>query len=294
MKRLLIALLFAVESALAQAPPISSPMNVIGVNPGVVGSDRPNDGDGIISKLLPEARGKTTLIGGTIKSLDRIRDRLIVRVFGGNDLVILFDGRTHVFRDGNPVPLSELRAGERVYADTTLAGRDTFARSVRMITRNPMGRSQGQVVSYDAVRRELAVRDLSAAGLARFSLSPNATILRGDRKTASPAELREGAIVSLNFTPSTNGQAVAQEVSVLAAPGEAFVFVGRISYLDLPTGLLVLLDSADNKSYKVHFDPATSGVDDRLREGAEVVVTTTFDGTRYTASNIAVGLTPNK
>ena len=51
-------------------------------------------------ELLPQPRGQTTLVGGTIRLLDQVRDQVTVRVFGGRDMVVLFDDRTHFFRDG--------------------------------------------------------------------------------------------------------------------------------------------------------------------------------------------------
>ncbi len=294
---LAFALALAVEIASAQAPSAADPMKIIEVNKiepnrDVIGPSRVNETDTIISKLLPEARGRTTLIGGTIESLDYIQDSLVVRAFGGNKVVILFDGRTHISRDGAPASLTELRAGERVYADVALAGRDTFARSLRVSTQQPAGLSRGQVVSYDPVRRELSVRDAGDPEPARFLLAANALVLR-DGRAASSEDLRQGSLITLRFTPSATGPAVARQVSILAAPGQDFVFAGRVSHLDLSTGLLVLLDPADHKSYEVHFDSAKSGITDSLREGTEVVVTATFDGARYSASNI-VAHTPRE
>lgn len=286
---LLITLVFRVGLAFAQAPSISTPMKVLASNPDPAAATRLGDSDRILSRLLPEARGKTTLVGGTIRIVDPVRDRLVVRAYGGDDIVILFDSRTRVYRDGAPASLTDLRAGQRIYADTAPAGKDTFARSLQVLTRNPLGQSQGQVENFDPARRELTVRDVSAPGPARFLLAPSAEILRGDRQAASPEELRQGALVSLSFTPSTTGPAVAHEISILAAPGQTFVFSGRVSHLDLSTGLLVLMDSADNKSYEVHFDSAKREAGDGLREGAEVVATTTFDGVRYSATSIVVG-----
>jgi hypothetical protein len=50
--------------------------------------------------------------------------------------------------------------------------------------------------------------------------------------------------------------------------------------------LLVLVDPRDSKSYDIHFNPAMAGIEDRLHEGSDVTVTTTFDGVRYTAKSI--------
>jgi hypothetical protein len=242
-------------------------------------------------ELLPQPQGQTTLVGGTLRVLDRVRDQVTVRVFGGRDMVVLFDDRTHFFRDGQPASPGELQIGERVYLDTARAGSEIFARSVRILTHSANGEGNGQLQSYDAASGELVLRDVLAAEPANFRLAPNATITR-DGQPASPADLRPGSLVSLKFSPSVKGPGLVREISILAGPGGTFVFVGRVSHLDLHIGLLVLVDPRDSKSYDIHFDPATTGLEDRLHEGGDVTVTTTFDGAQYTASSIVVNPTP--
>ena len=290
MKRLVV-LIFASGMAFAQAPSPSASMAVIGPSRDVAGTAAPSDTDRILAELLPQARGQSTLIGGTVQNLDNIRDRMVIRAFGGRDIGVLFDGRTQFYRDGIASSLRDLRTGQRVYVDTALAGNTIFARSVRVVTQSATGQSNGQVLSYDAGTRELSLRDVLAGEPARFLLAPNAVVLR-DGKTAAATDLHEGALVALKFSPSLQGPGVAREVSILATPGGAFLFSGKVSHLDLHSGLLVLLDSRDQKSYDIHFNPEAPGIDDNLREGAEVVVTTNFDGTGYTAKNISVKTAP--
>ncbi len=241
--------------------------------------------------LLPQPRGQTTLVGGTVRLLDHVRDQVTVRVFGGRDMVVLFDDRTHFFRDGLAASPGDLQIGARVYLDTAMAGSGIFARSVRILTQSANGQSNGQLQSYDAASGDLVLRDMLAPEPANFRLAPDATVLR-DGKPASPADLRPGSLVSLKFRPSVKGPGVVREVTILAGPGETFTFAGRISHLDLHLGLLVLVDPQNSKSYDIHFDPQMSGVEDRLHEGGDVTVTTTFDGTQYTANSIVVNATP--
>ncbi|MGC2183745.1 MAG: hypothetical protein WA637_10725 [Terriglobales bacterium] len=237
--------------------------------------------------LLPQPRGQTTLVGGTIRLLDHVRDQVTVRVFGGHDMVVLFDDRTHFFRDGVASTPGDLQIGERVYLDTAMAGSGIFARSVRILTQSPKGQSNGQLQSYDAASGELVLRDVLAPEPANFRLAADAVVLR-DGKPASPADLRPGSLISLKFSPSPKGPGVVREISILAGPGGTFVFAGRISHLDLHLGLLVLVDPRDSKSYDIHFDPEMSGLQDRLHEGGDITVTTTFDGANYTADAIVV------
>jgi len=269
-------------------------MAVIGPNRDVsVPTKPPQDIDRMWLDLLPQPRGQTTLVGGTVRLLDPVRDQVTVRVFGGRDMVVLFDDRTRFFRDGVAAAPGDLQIGARVYLDTAMAGSGIFARSVRILTQSANGQSNGQLQSYDVASGELVLRDVLAPEPANFRLAPGATVLR-DGKPASPSELRPGSLVSLKFSPSVKGPGVVREISILAGPGGTFVFAGRVSHLDLHIGLLVLVDPRDSKSYDIHFDPAMSGIEDRLYEGGDVTVTTTFDGANYTANSIVINAVPAK
>ena len=293
MRRFLALFLFA-GLASAQGPSTPSSMAVIGPNRDVsVPTTSPLDSDRMWLELLPQPHGQTTLVGGTIRLLDHVRDQVTVRVFGGRDMVVLFDDRTHFYRDGVAASPGDLQIGERVYLDTAMAGSGIFARSIRILTQSANGQSNGQVQSYDAASGDLVLRDVLAPEPANFRLAPDATVLR-DGKPASPSELRPGSLVSLKFSPWAKGPGLVREISILAGPGGTFVFAGRVSHLDLHIGLLVLVDPRDSKSYDIHFDPALTGVEDRLHEGGDVIVTTTFDGANYTASSIVVNAAPAK
>src|SRR5579862_6484560 len=185
---LLLALLLVCAMAFSQAPPASRPMPVIGENKSASAPPAAGDSDRILASLMAQPRGKSTLIGGTIQQLDSVRDRLVIRAFGGRDFAILFDDRTLVTRDGAAASSRDFRSGQRVYADTALAGKDIFARSVRILTRSVEGESNGQVLSYDPGSRELALRDVLARDPAKFQLAQDAAVLR-DGKPASIAEV---------------------------------------------------------------------------------------------------------
>jgi hypothetical protein len=276
---------------LAQGPSPANSMAVIGPNPDVAASNPTPDSDRLWLDLLPQARGKTTLVGGTVRNLDYVRDKVTVRVFGGRDVVVLFDDRTHFYRDGVAASARELQTGARVYVDTAMAGSDIFARNVRILTQSANGESNGQIESYDPKSGELVVRDMLAAEPARFHLDPNASILRNGHP-APNSDLHPGSLVSLKFGPSEKGPGLVREISILAEPGGQFVFAGRVTHLDVHSGLLVVVDPRDSKSYDIHFDPAMGGIEERLREGVDVTVTTSFDGANYTANSIVVNPGP--
>jgi hypothetical protein len=241
--------------------------------------------------LLPEPEplpdGKASLIGGTISNLDRVRDQITVQVFGGNRMKVLFDGRTRVYRNGVASSYRDLRQGERVYLDTQLDGTKIFARNIRVVTRTATGESSGQILSYQSDKGELTIRDsISPQGI-KLRVTPDTKISNGDR-AASPADLRPGTLVAIKLNPDGDGKGVAREISILATPGTTFIFSGRVTYLDLHNGLLVLVDPRDKKRYDVHFDPGVLRPSDQLRQGADVIATADFDGTVYRATAVTV------
>jgi hypothetical protein len=231
--------------------------------------------------------GKVTLLGGTIEKVDHIRDRLILQVFGGGRTAVLFDERTRVYLDGKGATLDDLKNGERTYVDTTLDGTQIFARNIRIAAQVPTGQSSGQIVDFQPGSGELTVRDTISPEPVKMRLAANAIISQGDR-TATPGELKPGTLVTLAFTPGNREAPVVRRISILALPGAAFIFSGRIEHLDLRRGLLVVVDPRDNKSYEVYFDPTSRLLARNFRQGADVTVQATFDGQRYQSREIAV------
>src|SRR6202162_3992782 len=87
-------------------------------------------------------RAKATLIGGTVERLDRVRDQVTVRVFGGGRMNILFDPRTRVYQGRAQGTPADPRVGERVYLDTILDGDTVFAGRIRLQHVQAVGESQ--------------------------------------------------------------------------------------------------------------------------------------------------------
>jgi hypothetical protein len=256
------------------------------VSPNVIaprdeGSVRP------LPDMPPLQPGKVTLMGGTIQKVDHLRDRLVLQVFGGKRMTVLFDERTHVFQDGKPVSVDAMKNGERAYVDTTLDGVDIFAKNIRVSVQGPTGQSSGQIVDFRPRHRELIVRDALSPDSITMHLADDAVIMQGDR-TVRPEELRPGTLVNLAFSPSSGKTPVVRQISILATPGAMFVFAGRIEHVDLRRGLLVVSDPRDNKTYDVYFDPASRHLAQSLRPGVDVTVQATFDGARYQSRDITV------
>jgi hypothetical protein len=244
--------------------------------------------------LLPEPpslpQGKATLVGGTLTKLDRVRDQITVRPFGGKDVRILFDGRTQIYRDGTKIPLTELRGAEKIYVDTIIDGSTIFAKNIRLLTRPSPGESRGQIVSFDRDTNELVVNDVLSPKPVKLHITLDTKITR-DQQTASVADLHLRSLIEVKFGPES-GQVVAREIAIMAQPGTNFNFAGRVTNLDLHAGLLVVEDPRDRKTYEVHFDPAAVRINGDLVEGAEVAVIADFDGTRYTTNAILVNTRP--
>lgn len=253
---------------------------------------------GDTSRLPPLPKGKSTVIGGSIRGVDGVRDQFTLDVFGGKSLKVLFDERTQVYRDGVKSSIHDLRAGDHVSAETVLDGTTVFARSIRMLSVSPEGECQGQVMSYDAAGRdsadhELTVRDALSRQPVTFRVSAGTAVVRQGEAASSiaeigPAGLTAGSLISVKFQSDNKGHGVASQIAILASPGTAFVFVGNVASLDLHAGLLVVVDPRDDKRYDVFFDSARFPVSRDLHEGADVSVTADFDGARYVASAITI------
>lgn len=282
-----------VAAAFAQSPARSAPLvakEASGlVSPNTATADHPTPNragkvnDLSVVPALPQ--GKTTLLGGTILRVDHVRDRLTLQVFGGSPVALLFDERTRVFRDGRPGSTDDLKTGTLAYVDTMLDGTSIFARNVRLVATSPVGQGSGQIVEVDARTGELELRDKLSPEPVKMRLAQNASVFRGDQH-ASVGDLRAGTLVALTFTPATDGVPRVSRISILASPGAQFVFSGRIEYLNVPRGMMVVVDPRDNQSYEVNFDSSARGLTRDLREGADVTVQAAFDGSRYQAQSV--------
>jgi hypothetical protein len=260
-------------------------------------------GDELVSKLggptafLPDLpampRGKSTVIGGSIRQVDGVRDQLTLNIFGGHAMKVLFDERTQVYRDGQKTSLRDLREGDHVSVETMLDGTTIFARSIHMLSNLPEGECQGQVVSYDRGKGELMVRDLLSPAPIKLHVS-SATTIVGQGQAVSTGDLIAGTLISIHFQADSTGQNVASKIAVLATPGSAFVFSGNVIFLDLHRGLMALVDPRDDKHYEISFDPNRFSISHDVHEGTAVTVTANFDGTRYAASNVTVNPSASK
>lgn len=238
-------------------------------------------------------RGTSTVIGGVIRDVDPVRDKFTLRAFGGgHPMKVLFDERTEVYRDGVRIRLADLHSEDHASVETVLDGTDVFAVSIHMLSQAMEGEARGHVVSYDAGTGELTVRDALSHATIKLrvvgSTRLNPIGQAANVSTSSSGEnLVNGTLIGAKFEPDQRGGGVAKQIDILAVPGMPFQFAGEISFVDLHSNVMVIVDPRDDKSYKIDFNAAQFPMSAELREGQHVRVTATFDGTRYTANAMA-------
>jgi len=245
---------------------------------GTIAPPRAKDPDPLLD-LPPVPKAGATLVGGVIAKLDRVRDRILVKPFGGGQLEISFDPRTKFFRGEQVATARELRLGDRVHVETVNEGSRIFAKQIHFGAETLQGEAHGQVVAYDAGNGTISVNDELSARPVRFRVDKFTKIDGGS--------LAVGSLVEVGFVSGSN-RAVARSVNVLASPGSLFTFVGRITYLDLSSHSLVVASSTDDKKYALKFNPQQVNAWNRLHEGTNVSVRARFDGENYTAEDVAV------
>ncbi len=235
----------------------------------------------------PLPQGKISLVGGTVAKIDRVRNRLTVSVFGGGKMDMSFDERSHIYHDGVETTQLGIRKGDRVYVDTQLDGTRVFARNIRVESTTLPADARGQIVQYDPKSGTMILREELSSQDVTLHVDPK-TGIRFSGQAGSTANLQPGSLVAVRFAPGGAERGVAQEISIIAAPGTSFVFAGRVTYLDLHLGTFAVENRTDQKTYELHFDPATSLAANQLVVGLEVTARAVFDGTRYTVTNLTV------
>ncbi|MCU1220532.1 MAG: hypothetical protein JWN42_1729 [Candidatus Angelobacter sp.] len=253
------------------------------------------DGHDPILDPAPVPRTTTTLVGGMITGVDRMRNRLTLHVFGGNRWTVNFDERTHIFHNGRETTQMALKKGERVYVDTQLDNNkhDIFARNIRVGVAELPADADGQIIAIDTKHRELTLRDTLNSVPVRFAVDSETRISNGQTPAAFK-DVKPGTLVHVRFAASSPNRGLAREVSIIAVPGSTFTFSGKVTFLDLHRGLLAVQNATDDKNYEIHFAP--SAVPDRnsLGVGRDVLVRATFEGARYMAQSVSPTKAPDE
>lgn len=275
------------DPALPPAPPAQPKTEIL--DSSATSGALTTDGHDPILDPPPVPLTTTTLVGGTISGIDRLRNRMTVQVFDGGKWSVNFDERTHIFRNGAETTQLALKKGERVYVDTQLDNNrhDIFARNIRVGVAAPPADADGQIVDIDVKHNELTVRDAINSVPVRFAVDGETRISNGQTPAAFK-DVRPGTLVHVRFAAASSNRGLAREIRILAAPGSNFTFTGKVTFLDLHRGVLAVQNTTDDKNYEIHFSPTTTGDRNRLGVGIQVFVIATFEGKQYTARSINV------
>ncbi|MGH9633676.1 MAG: DUF5666 domain-containing protein [Candidatus Angelobacter sp.] len=253
------------------------------------------DGHDPILDPAPVPRTTTTLVGGIITGVDRLRNRLTLHIFGGNRWTVNFDERTHIFHNGAETTQLALKKGERVYVDTQLDNNrhDIFARNIRVGVAELPADADGQIIAIDTRHNELTLRDSLNSVPVRFAVDPETRISSGQTPAAFK-DVKPGTLVHVRFAASSPNRGLAREISIIAIPGSTFTFAGKVTFLDLHRGLIAVQNSTDDKNYEIHFAPSAVSNRNELGVGRDVLVRATFEGTRYMAQSVNPTKTPDE
>jgi hypothetical protein len=235
--------------------------------------------------LPPLPKGEVSLIGGTVVRMDPIRDRMVVRAFGGRDVTVDYDVRTAVLRGTTATSAREIRPGARIYADTILKDGRIFAKTVRIDTNATPGETRGQVTGFDAAKGLLRVRDIISSHPFTVRLT-GGTEIRAGGQPVQATELVSGTLVRVFFRSGFEGPNSVQKIEILARPGSTFTFSGKIAVVDLRDRHLTLSETSGDNTFEVALDSLSSDAKLRLKQGMEVVVQARFDGHKYQAQSI--------
>ena len=233
---------------------------------------------GSAADIFPGANldGRVSLLRGTLKRMDPVRNQLVLHTFGGGDLHIWFDPRTKLVAESGNSRWSALTVGQILSIDAVSHQGKLFARSVRteQATSSEMS---GQIVSYDATRSRLTLRDRMSPQQFSLKVLPSTVVTNGTQPSSMQG-LQQGMLVHVWFTASDRS---ASHIEILAQPGNTYVFQGRVIALDLRSRMLSLSNDTDQSVRELSF----AGLDDRnvssLKEGIQVNIQARFDGDHY-------------
>ena len=249
------------------------------------GDDNPYDP---LLEPPPLPKGKTTLIGGIATHVDHVRNRLTVQPFGkGQKVKLIVDERSHIYRDGVETTVLGIHQGDRIYVDTMLDGSKVFARNVRVITQATLAEVRGQVVAYYPDKGTVTVQDQLSSKPVSFNVSGN-TKYYGAKGDATSSDLRPGSLVDVQFATARQGRDIAREVTVLAKPGDDYIFSGQIIGVDMHNNSFMVENQSDDQQYEIHFNPTLVANARQLKVGSEVTAHTVFDGKQYKANNLRI------
>ena len=237
--------------------------------------------------LPPLPKNDVTLVGGTLLRVDRVRDRITIKPFGGRDMEIAFDLRTKILRDQAAIGPRELQAGSRVYVDTLFDGSRIFAKNIQVRSQSNCGDARGQVIANDPARGALELREEMSPAPLRMKVTPQ-TLIRINDRSAAVSEIPVGALAVVSFASGSGDRPVVCDIHVLAVPGQAFTFVGTITFVDLRSSRIAITNRSDDTSYSLSIESLSPANTRELAEGVDATIGAVFDGQNYTARTVEI------
>jgi hypothetical protein len=150
----------------------------------------------------------------------------------------------------------------------------------------PPADASGQITSVDTAHGEVSLRDNINSVPVHFGVDKDTQITSGNTPITLAA-VKPGALVHVKFSAQSGYRGIAREITVIAMPGAAFTFVGKVSYLDVHRGLLAVRN-IDGKTYDIHFSRHGTAEADNLAVGTQVKIVAIFEGSQYTAQSVQV------
>jgi hypothetical protein len=228
---------------------------------------------------------KVTLIGGTVRNIDRIRNRVDVNVFGGKKIRFEFDERTRIFRDGTEVTSIGVNDGDRIYVDSQLdENRRIFARNIHIVTNLVPAEATGQITAFNARTGRMTLNDQLSSRPVTL-LVTNETRITDSRGVAAAdkKQLLPGALVEVGFGPAKGARgrrAIAEQVKLIAAINSEHFFEGPITHVDMRSGMLAIRNQRDNRIYDLRFDSSLASHSE-IRIGMKVTAKARYTGEQY-------------
>jgi hypothetical protein len=276
----------AVETPAPQKPDSDAMPTTVILDKSAPGA-RSTTTDGSDPLFEPPAlpKGSVSLIGGVVRSIDRVKNRINVQPFNGKSMSVRFDERTHIYRDGVETTQLGIRKGDRIYVDTMLDRSFVLARNVHVVTELQPADARGQLVQFNDRTNTMVVQDDLSRQPVRFHVDGTTQIKKAGA-AGSMSDLAPGALIAVRFAPDRGNRGVAREVTIYATPGATYTFAGEITHLNLATGTLAIHNLSDDKSYAIEFDPVMSS--GNLQLGAQATIQAQFTGRNYKAAQIQV------
>jgi len=176
-------------------------------------------------ELVPEPlpKNKVALIGGVVESIDQVRNRMTIQIFGAKKMKLIFDERTHFDRNGVETNQLAVKTGDRVYLDTQQAEGKIFARNVHLRTAQGIASASGQVISYNPKTGDVSMRDQISKRPVNFRVTQT-TVIKAKDTEGTAGLLQPNALVSVRLSAAPGNRSVADEIDVVASPGAKFIF----------------------------------------------------------------------